>query len=183
MQRAKTLPQVIQNFNPILPLKAETLKAWYVDRPRNQMGKMKTYLQGMALNGMPVKILFTGHVGSGKSTELNKLAEALKKRFFIVSFEARTSLNIADMRHTDLLLGMAMALFARATEPQALGKAPGQVVTDYLAGLKGFITETVFGPANFSTTPQKTEISAEINALALKFQAKFAAEASTRAEI
>jgi predicted GTPase len=82
--KAEKLAEAIRVFDPTHPLQGQQLKDWYINRPGNPLKKMETYL-GLALNDMPVKILFTGHVGSGKSTALNQLAEAIKNRFFIVS--------------------------------------------------------------------------------------------------
>ncbi len=143
MTKAKHLAEVIRYFNPQQPLRDEALKEWYIDRPGNPLAQMKTYLQGLALNDVPVKILFTGHVGSGKSTELNQLAEAIKNQFFIVTLDIRRSLSLADSTYVDLILGMATSLFARATEPDVLGKYPGQIAADYWSDLTGFIERTM----------------------------------------
>jgi hypothetical protein len=135
--KAQTLPEVIRAFDPMHPLVGQELQEWYIDRPGNPLERIKIYLQGLALANEPVKLLFTGHVGSGKSTTLNKLAEELKRQFFIVPFDARQSLSIADLTYVDLLLGMATSLFKRATEPDVLGKAPSQIAADYWSDLTG----------------------------------------------
>jgi hypothetical protein len=180
--KAKTLAEVIRFFDPTHPLQGQELKDWYVDRPGNPLKKMETYL-GLALNDMPVKILFTGHVGSGKSTGLNKLAEAIKNRFFIVSFNAARESSLADLTYVDLVLGMAMSLFGRATEPDVLGKAIGQITADYWETLSSFIEQSVFGSAHFRPAPPASEASVKVSALAAEFQLKFASEASTRDNI
>jgi hypothetical protein len=62
-----------------------------------------------------VKVLFSGHRGSGKSTELMRLAEDLQNEFFVVPFSAR-SLNLADLSYVDIMLACAAALFREATD-------------------------------------------------------------------
>lgn len=181
--KAQTLPEVIRAFDPMHPLIGQELKDWYIDRPGNPLERMKIYLQGLALAGNPVKILFTGHVGSGKSTTLNKLAEDLKRRFFIVPFDVRLSTSIADLTYIDLILGMATSLFKRATESDVLGKAPAQIASDVWDDISGFIEKVIFGPATFRTPPADAELSAKVNFLAVEFQTKFASEAATRDEI
>lgn len=180
MSKAQNLPEVIRAFDPQSPLRGVELKEWYIERPDNPLRKMKTYLQSLALHGEPVKILFTGHVGSGKSTVLNKLAEELKNQFFIVSVDVRQSLSIADLNYIDVLLGMATSLFRRATEPDVLGKAPAQIATDLWGDITGFIEQSIFGPAHFRAAPADAEITAKVQFLAAEFQTKFAREAATR---
>jgi len=180
--KAQTLPEVIRAFDPMHPLRGQELKEWYIDRPGNPLKKMEIYLQGLGLANQPVKILFTGHTGSGKSTTLNKLAEELKRRFFIVPFDVRQSASIADLTYIDLILGLATSLFKRATESDVLAKAPAQIAGDVWDDLCCFIEKVIFGPATFRTPPAGAALSAKVNLLAVEFQTKFASEAATRAE-
>jgi energy-coupling factor transporter ATP-binding protein EcfA2 len=161
--KAKALVEVIRVFDPHRPLQAEEIKTWYVDRPGNPADEIKIYLQGVALNNQPVRLLFTGHTGSGKSTELNRLSTAIKNQFFIVSFDVSRSLSIADLSYVDLVLGMATALFRRATEPDVLGKAPAQITNEVWEDIAGFIEKVIFGPASFRQPPENYELSAKVN--------------------
>jgi hypothetical protein len=181
--KAQTLPEVIRAFDPMHPLVGQELKDWYIDRPGNPLTRMKVYLQGLGLANQPVKILFTGHVGSGKSTTLNKLAEDLKRRFFIVPYDVRQSTSIAELTYVDLMLGMATSLFRRATESDVLAKAPAQIASDVWDDIARFVEKVIFGPANFRTPPTDAELSAKVNFLAVEFQTKFASEAGTRDRI
>ncbi len=178
--RADTLPEVIRAFDPTQPLRGQALRDWYIDRPGNPLKQIKIYLQGLGLANQPVKILFTGHVGSGKSTTLNRLAEEIKRQFLIVPLDVRFFTSIADLTHVDLILGMATSLFQRATEPDVLGKAPAQIAGDVWDDVASFIETVIFGPANFRTPPAGAELSAKVNFLAVEFQTKFASEAATR---
>lgn len=181
--KAQTLPGVIRAFDPMHPLRGQELKEWYIDRPGDPLERMKIYLQGLGLAGRPVKLLFTGHMGSGKSTTLNKLAEELERRFFIVPFDVRQSASIADLTHIDLILGLATSLFKRATESNVLAKAPAQIASDVWDDLCHFIEKVIFGPATFRAPPADAEPSAKVNLLAVEFQTKFASEAATRNEV
>ena len=181
--KAHTLPEVIRAFDPMHSLTGQELKDWYIDRPGNPLTQMKIYLQGLGRADAPVKILFTGHAGGGKSTALNKLAEELKRQFFIVPFDVLRSTSIADLTYIDLILGMATSLFRRATEPDVLGKAPAQIAGEVWDNVVGFIENVIFGPATFRTPSGDVEVSAKVNYLAAEFQAKFASEAITRDEV
>lgn len=94
MTKATTLAEVIRYFNPMQPLRGDELKSWYIDRPGNPADKMEKYLQGLALNDMPVKILFTGHRGNGKSTELNKLSEKIKNQFIALGRRMKWAVGV-----------------------------------------------------------------------------------------
>jgi hypothetical protein len=172
--KAKSLPEVVRAFDPRQPLKGQELKDWYIDRLGNPLEQMKIYLQGLGLANQPVKILFTGHIGGGKSTTLNKLAEELKRRFFIVPFDVRQSASLADLTYIDLVLGMATSLFRRATESDVLEKAPAQIGGDVWDDISNFIEKVIFGPASFRTPSADAELSAKVNFLAVEFQTKFA---------
>lgn len=56
----------------------------------------------------PTCQLFTGHIGTGKSTELLRLKEELQKEeFHVVYFESSKDLDMADVDITDILLSVA----------------------------------------------------------------------------
>ncbi|WP_413167027.1 P-loop NTPase fold protein [Capilliphycus salinus ALCB114379] len=56
----------------------------------------------------PTCQLFTGHIGSGKSTELLRLkAELEEQEFHVVYFESSKDLDMADVDITDILLAIA----------------------------------------------------------------------------
>jgi len=181
--KAKMLPEAIRVFDPREPLNGPELAELYVNRPGNPLNEMKIYLQGMALHGEPVKLLFTGHVGSGKSTELNKLTEELRNQFFIVPFAAQKSLPIAEISYVDVLLGMASALFRLATEREVIARAPAQIVADFWDDISRFFENVIFGKTPYRTPPPNLELSAKVNFLAGELQAKFTSEGSTRANI
>ena len=54
------------------------------------MSVLPTYLRPPVLvtQRQPQKVLFVGHRGSGKSTELNKLAVEAKEHFHTIGFNA-----------------------------------------------------------------------------------------------
>ncbi|TAF29520.1 MAG: ATP-binding protein [Oscillatoriales cyanobacterium] len=57
---------------------------------------------------VPTCQLFTGHIGSGKSTELLRLQAQLQEQgFHVVYFESSKDLDMADVDITDILLSVA----------------------------------------------------------------------------
>jgi len=60
------------------------------------------------------KALLTGHVGSGKSSELFRLGQELANDFFVIWFDAETTLATETANHFDVLLAMGLAVHAAA---------------------------------------------------------------------
>lgn len=96
--------------------------SFYTDREGNPFPRIKLeFLTTQARE----KILFTGHRGSGKSTELNRLAadpEILKK-FVVVKYSVFDVLDPNDIRFIDLLFSIAAKTYARALD-EGLPLAP-----------------------------------------------------------
>jgi hypothetical protein len=110
--KASYLGRVIEYFNPMQSLD-ERRKDWYVDRPDSPHEEIKVLLLN---DPTPLKILFSGHIGSGKSSALNCLAidPEIKNKFFIVKFSVQRDLNIFDLTYSDLLLAVGKRLFDEA---------------------------------------------------------------------
>jgi Cdc6-like AAA superfamily ATPase len=57
-------------------------------------------------------VLFFGHVGSGKTTELRQYAQRLNdsKRFCVIEVDAVDKLDVNNLQYTDALMAMAETL-------------------------------------------------------------------------
>ena len=131
MPDADVFRRILNTFIPNRPLQGQALEDYYVERPHAPLQPMKAYLRAADQH---VKVLFGGHRGSGKSTELARLAEDLKDEFFVVPFSAR-SLNLEDLNYVDVVLGCAGALFRRVTEQTPHVEIPKKLLSDVLAWL------------------------------------------------
>ncbi|MGH9404922.1 MAG: hypothetical protein ACRD3D_03680 [Terriglobia bacterium] len=111
--KASYLGKVIEYFNPMQSLD-ESRKDWYVERPDNPQDEIKVLLLH---DPTALKILFSGHIGSGKSSALNCLAidPEIKQKFFVVQFSVERDLNIFDLTYSDLLLAIGKRLFDAAS--------------------------------------------------------------------
>ena len=87
-------------FDPRRSLENGELDTYYVSRPHAPLSEMETYLR---FNDHPVKVLFSGHRGSGKSTELRRLAKDLDSEFFVVQIPVAQTLNFSDLNYTDIV--------------------------------------------------------------------------------
>lgn len=168
------LEKALNLFDPRRPLQMDELDAYYVARPHAPLEPMKTYLR---ITQQPVKILFSGHRGSGKSTELTRLAKDLRDEFFVVPFSAR-SLNLADLNYVDVMLACAAALFREATDRARRVTIPATLWKQVLDWLTNEITaETTVA------VPKSRSFGAKINALVFSIEGKYARETATRMTI
>lgn len=114
LQPADNLEDVIFLFNPQRALDDEYLR-FYVDRGSPARQIMATLLRVNDLvRGQPIKLLFTGHSGSGKSTELNRLCQDLEQRCFVVKVPAAGRWCWCSTTQTNPTL-CALASFSSAT--------------------------------------------------------------------
>ena len=82
--KAVNLEQVIRLFDPTKPLTGQLLNQWFVPRKGSPRPRLKISLKSQY--DEPQKALLIGHRGSGKSTELNKLAEEIGDQFHVIGF-------------------------------------------------------------------------------------------------
>lgn len=113
-KKAETLKDIPNAFQP-RPLDIDELEIYYVnvDNERDQHLSRMVELKS-SLEKPNVKILFAGHRGSGKSTELNRLSKDIADKFFIVSFSVSDELDIGDVSYIDLVMVMMEKLADKA---------------------------------------------------------------------
>lgn len=167
-----TLADAIRLFDPQHPLTTDQLDAYYVQRPHAPLQPIKTYLRAMKQE--PVKILFSGHRGSGKSTELTRLAKDLENEFFGVRTSAR-SLNPADLNYVDVVLACAASLFREATSKAGQVKIPAAL----WRGVLDLLTSEVIAETTIKV-PKAGSIGAKVNALVFSIEGKYGKETETR---
>lgn len=106
------LVEALNRFDPLHPLQTdEELESFYISREGSPLAPLASFLSAKR---QPVKILFMGHRGSGKSTELARLASQMGDQFLVVHFHAGQILNINDLEPVDVILGCALALLKYA---------------------------------------------------------------------
>lgn len=147
----------------------EDLRAWFVGRPDSPIVDLAMVLED---SENPQKILFTGHRGSGKSTELAKLSQRLRDQFFIVRYSVKSVLNLFDLTHVDVVLSLALELIRQATE-EGVG-VNNEVLAQILEFGKDISRDTEIGD---TTRP---EVGAELNLLVVKLSSKLTVEDATR---
>jgi adenylate kinase len=183
VQPADNLEDVIYLFNPIKPLDGKYLR-FYVNRGSTARRDMLTWLRVNDLKrGQPIKLLFTGHSGCGKSTELNRLCQELRQEFFVVKVSTKLIIQPTDLTAVDVVLIAAMSLFKQATQEDVIAKAPAQRISDVWQGLVSFIQDRVFGKLPYREPGEGLELGAKVSYLVFEFEAKYGQDAPTREQI
>lgn len=107
------IQQFFQAINPARPLQVtdESDRRYYIDFSSVRGGEVIRKLHNRIANlspKTPTCSLFTGHIGCGKTTELLRLQSMLEESgFFVVYFESREALELADVDIIDVLLAIA----------------------------------------------------------------------------
>jgi ABC-type phosphate transport system ATPase subunit len=104
--RATTLRDAYRICNPE-PLMGADIDRYYVDlssvRSTETVQNITTKLAFLEPQEF-CTILFTGHRGCGKSTELKRIEKQLNSEYYIIYLEADVELDINDTEYTDLSL-------------------------------------------------------------------------------
>lgn len=99
--KATSLDEVLIYFNRQERLTGEQLKYWFVEREHTPRPQIRRWLNAQP---HPQKLLFIGHRGSGKSTELSKLATEMSDRFISIGFDVLELTGRPNLEYEDLML-------------------------------------------------------------------------------
>ncbi|MEN6293717.1 MAG: P-loop NTPase fold protein [Methanobacterium sp.] len=143
---------------------------YYVQRKHSPVPILSTRLK---VDNKNSKLLFTGHRGSGKSTEIFRLINGLDE-YFVVYYSMETEFDITDIKYTDVLLSIGFQLHKVASNS---GLEIDKEITDKFAHWMEEITET-----RIEEFTEGTSITAGFNAYVLKFLSKIQSEDKTRRE-
>ncbi|WLE98618.1 MAG: hypothetical protein QTN59_07215 [Candidatus Electrothrix communis] len=108
--RAKTIADAYRACNPDKPLPPDDDR--YVDLTANrgvkQIAKTVTRRIKRSEADARIKLLFTGHRGSGKTTELLRLQKELEENsFFTIYMDVEEMLDLGSLSYLDVLVAMA----------------------------------------------------------------------------
>jgi len=170
------LNKVYINFDPLMPLPGDS--EFYVERPNNPMNQMKTEL--LRDSPRPPKFLFSGHRGSGKSTELNRLMvdREVQDRYLIVHYSIKEVLDVAGLEYTDVLFSIGAQVFIKATEDGKL-----KLRRKLLDELKRWIGDTEIVKEEISKEGAEVETQAGLSAFFIKVLGKLKVEYTSREKI
>lgn len=162
------------------PLQPDQLDALFVSRPDTPRWSIRTQLQ---LTPVGPKILFVGHLGTGKTTELTYLARELSESFISVQVPIYEIYQKPDINHTELIYAMTLRLIQVATNesvvPRGAVKTAWEALLEdaYLRLKKGLFGEQPVG----GETPHP--VTVRLAVLAAELETKIGTEDATRRQI
>lgn len=153
MNVARTLKDAYNLSNPVQPLPPGDPR--YVDCTpvRGNEDVVTQIFNAITWSDVHMAQLFTGHRGSGKSTELLRLQARLEEADYVVLyFEADDDLDLNDLEYTDLLLSIARRV-ASDLKPKSIN-----LPEDLLKSVADWFSETLY------TEEQRREVDRELAA-------------------
>jgi len=120
IKKAETLEEALNVLSKDALKSSEVLDSFYVDTNKvRNAGCMEDQIKMMAIairnSNTPCHMLFSGHIGSGKSTELRRLERILTEEKFIVGVaECQMRLNMNALEYTDVMLFVLETLLSCA---------------------------------------------------------------------
>ena len=140
--KAINLEQVVQFFDPKQILSGQSLRMWFVQRagsPRKRLAIILTKSHGAQ------KVLFVGHRGSGKSTELNKLVEEIGDDFYPIGFDVFDVTGRSTLRYEDLMLALSTRITRQCIEDKLIAQPLTDPLREGWQGLADWWRQVVAG--------------------------------------
>jgi hypothetical protein len=118
---AKTLAEaklVLDRERPELDPARPEDKRLYVERDPAVHDRLITKAMAATANQQEFRWFFTGHTGTGKSTELNRIIrnDQLASRYIPHIYRVRDSLDVHNLDFTDIILGIAESVTGIASD-------------------------------------------------------------------
>jgi GTPase SAR1 family protein len=117
---AENIRDIYHLFNPDEVLLNDDLKKYYVEIEQNEINikDLQNRLELGLETRETIKLLFTGHRGSGKSTTLNRLVSNLDSRFFMIHYNIFDSLDQNGVTYIDAMFSNLTKMLEKAENEQ-----------------------------------------------------------------
>lgn len=174
LRPAQTLREAYAVLDPNRSLDGEWFEAFYVERPGDS--GIQPLVDELQLDlSEDDKTLLYGHRGSGKSTELARLEQALRKDHLCVRLNVEERLNLGDIDYADLLVSIGLAVFQSVRQSGI--RVDPRHMEDLLFWYRTRILE------EDETRVLQSEVGGEIDALIARFHMRLATEAPRRERV
>ncbi|MFZ5917526.1 MAG: hypothetical protein ACOYZ7_11365 [Chloroflexota bacterium] len=173
LRKAANLSEAYVLLDPDRPLEGEWLEKFYAERPDE--ASIAPLMDELLLDpSREDKTIFTGHRGSGKTTELARLEEALRPSHTVVRFNVEGLLSLGDVDYADLLVVLGLQVFRAAGESGVgLDEAKREALRFWYE--THILEESERGGL-------KSEVGGELNAVIAKFILKLTSDTPYRRE-
>ena len=170
-RRAENLSETYIVLDPERPLEGKWMDCFYAERPEE--ASITPLLDELQLDDSDDdKTIFTGHRGSGKTTELARLAQKLEPTHVVVPFNAESLLNLGDVDYVDLMVTLGLQVF------QAARNSGVTLDEQKLDDLRFWYTTHIFEESERGN--MQSEVGGELNAVIAKFSVKLTSDAPYR---
>ncbi|MDP8206843.1 MAG: hypothetical protein P9L92_09290 [Candidatus Electryonea clarkiae] len=121
MKKATTLHDLLKVLKPF-PLTGNDFDNFWVETDQARGYNAAFYLSDFFCTNIeaPQKVLFMGHRGSGKSTELYRVGKDIQDKFRVINFSVRKEMDITNLKYIDLLFVILDKLYEVATEEDGI---------------------------------------------------------------
>ena len=174
LRKAENLTEAYALLDPDRPLSGKWLARFYADWPEE--ASIIPLMDELLLDPSDDdKTLFTGHRGSGKTTELARLERSLQDTHTVVRFNVESLLNLGDVDYADLLIVLGQQVF------QAARRSGVRLDEQKLHDLLFWYTTHVF--EEDERRKLKSEVGGELDAVFARFSVKLTTDAPKRQTI
>lgn len=175
------LEQALNVFIPNEALRDQHLKHWFVSRKSTPRRRVEILLRTHR-GADPLKILFVGHRGSGKSTELNKLATEIDDAFEVVNFSVIEATGSTTPQYEDVMLALATQVTRACINQRLVQKPLVESVKQGLQGVRDWWRQVITGMELHSGAGEQL-ITAELTMLLGQVQVSAQQSSETREQL
>jgi hypothetical protein len=177
---AITLEDAFNTFDPLRPITVGQIPTLFVER---DYAPTQELIAALTITRKNLKILFVGHRGSGKSSELTYLSTRLDK-YISVPVPLYDIFKGTSVNHVEVIFAMTLRLLEKATDSQVL---PVGMVKEAWDGLFNdaylFLKRYLFGEEVGIPADKQTTFGLKVNMLVTEVEARIGTEAYTRAQV
>ena len=169
----KDLSEALNRFDPLRPLQtSDELQNFFTARDHSPLEPLISYLRVLK---QPAHLLLISHRGSGKSTELAKLASRMQNTFLVVNCRAGQVLNLNQVEPVDVVLACALSFLDAIAEENFIVR--DRSLNDLESWLRNNVEiETI----KIKRADVNASFGVSLKTFATDLSAKFSRESATR---